>query len=113
MNRQRDRFPRASMPQADVRGEHTMREARQRLFGVIRVDRRHAPQVPGFEGLKQVKRLRTTPLPDENPVWTVAERRPDQVSDGYGRHRLLLAKRRLSAAGLEANEIRLFDENLG
>src|SRR5687767_5424688 len=113
MDRQRDGFPRASMRETDVCGQHTMREPRQRLFGVVRMDRGHAPEMAGVESLQEVERLRTTNLPYEDPIGTMAQCRPNQVGDGHGWHRLLLAKRYLGSSRLEPNEIGLVDENFG
>src|SRR5215204_789354 len=97
MDCQRNGFPRAPM----------------RLFGVVRVNRRHASKMTGVEGLQEVECLRTANLPDKNPVWTMPERRPHQIGDRHGGHWLFLAERHLRSSRFEANEIGLVDENLG
>src|SRR3954470_2191071 len=51
MNGQGDRFADAPMRQSNVRGEHAMRQPRQRLVGGVRVDRAEAAEVAGVEGL--------------------------------------------------------------
>ena len=113
MNRQRDGLPRAPMRQADVRGQHAVREPRQRLLGGVRVDRRQAAEMAGVERLQQVERFRTAHLADEDAIGTMAERRAHQVGDGHGGHRLFLAERHLRSSRLEPNEVRLVDEDLG
>src|SRR5215207_7846448 len=113
MDRQRDGLPRAPMRQSDVCSQHTVREPCQRLFGVVRMDRRHAAEMPGVERLQKVERFRTTNLPYEDPIGTMAKCRPNQVGDSHGGHWLFLAKRRLRSSCLEANEIRFVDQNLG
>src|SRR5215216_4389727 len=100
MDCQRNGFPRAPMRQSDVSGQHTMREPRKRLFGVVRVDRRHASKMTGVEGLQEVECLRTANLPDKNPVWTMPERRPHQIGDRHGGHWLFLAERHLRSSRL-------------
>src|SRR5215213_3494925 len=112
MDRQCDGLPRAPMWQSDVCGQHTMREPCQRLFGVVRMDRGHAPEMARVERLQQVERFRTTNLPYEDPIGAVAKCRPNQVGDGHGGHWLFLTKRHLRSSPFEANEIGLVDENL-
>ena len=80
MNRQSDGLPRASMRQSDVSGQHTVREPCQRLFGVVRMDRRHAPEMAGVECLQEVERFRTTNLAYEDPIGTMAKCRPHRTS---------------------------------
>src|ERR671910_2382485 len=84
MDRQRNGLPRAPMWQSHVCCQHTMREPCQRLFGVVRMDRRHAPEMAGVERLQEVERFRATNLPDEDPIGAVAKCRPHQVGDSYG-----------------------------
>src|SRR5256885_1167381 len=100
------------MRQADVCREHTMRESRQRLLGIVRVNRRQAAEMSGVERLQKVERFRTAHLADEYPVWTMAQRRAYQSGDRHRRHRLLLAERHLRASRLEPHEVRLVDQNL-
>src|SRR5262245_6547466 len=100
------------MWQTDVCSQDTMREPRQRLFGVVRMDRRHASQMAGVERLQEVKRLRTANLPDENPVGAMPERGSYQIGDCHGGHRLFLAERHLSASRFEPNEIGFLDQYL-
>src|SRR5262245_25973319 len=113
MNGQCDGLARAAMRQADVCSQDTMREPRERLLGVVRMDRRHASEMAGVKRLQKVERLRTANLPDKNPIGPMAERRANEIGDGDGGHRLFLAERRLSASRFEPNEIWLVDQDLG
>jgi hypothetical protein len=71
VDRQRDGFASASVREADVRRQHAMCQPRERLLGVVRVNRRKASEMACIEGLQQVKRFRTADLANEDAVGTM------------------------------------------
>src|SRR5690349_8695282 len=107
VNRQGDCFPGASVREADICRQDTVRQPRQRLIGVVRVDRRQTSEVPGVERLEQIERFRSAYLTYQDAVGPVPQRRSNEVGDGHRRHGLLLAEGRLRSPGLEANEVGL------
>src|SRR4029434_22722 len=86
-----------------------MREPREGLLGVVRVDCRQAAEMSSVERLEKVERLRTANLTNEYPVRTMAQCRSHQIGDRHCGHRLLLAERHLRSSRLEPHEIRLCD----
>ena len=63
-----DRLARAAMRQADIRRQHAVREARQRLLGGVRVNRAQAAEMAGVERLQQVERFCAAHLADEDAI---------------------------------------------
>jgi hypothetical protein len=93
VKRERDRFADAAMRQADVGGQHAVRQPRQRLLRRVRVDRRQAAEMPRVQRLEQVNASapRTSPSrmrSGDDGGWL------QQIGD-RDRQRLLLAERRL------------------
>ena len=95
VNSERDRFARASVREADVRGQDTVCQPRERLLGVVRVDRREASEMACVESLQQVKSFGPAHLAHEDPVGTMPQGRANKVRDRHCRHRVFLAKGRL------------------
>src|SRR4051794_38398393 len=55
--------------------------------------------VPGVQRLQQIVCLPTAHLADDNPIWSMAQCRPQQITNRYAR------KISLVAARLEANKV--------
>ena len=86
----------------DIRRQHAVREARERLLGGVRVNRAQAAEVACVERLQEVERFCPTHLSNEDAIRAMAERRAEQVGNRDRRERRLLAERCLSAARFES-----------
>jgi hypothetical protein len=102
MDGKRNRLARAAMGQADIRCQHAMREARERLLGRVRVNRAQAAEVACIERLQEVERFCPTHLSNEDAIRAMAERRAEQVGNRDRREGRLLAERWLRAARFES-----------
>jgi len=67
-------------------GDDTVRQAYKRLLSGIAVNRGHAAEVPGIEGLQQIKRLRTPHFTHDDAIRAVPERGTQEVRDGDWRN---------------------------
>ena len=97
------------MRQSNVRGEHAVRQSRQRLLRRVRMDSAQAALVAGVERLEQIERLGPAYLADENPVRAVAQGRAHEVGDGDGRQRGFRTEWQLRPSGLESQQVRLLE----
>ena len=97
----------------DVRRQHAVRQARERLLGGVRVNRAQAAEMAGVQRLQQVERLGAAHLADQDAIGPMTERGAEQVGDRDRRQRRLLSERRLSAPRFEAQHVRLVEVDLG
>jgi hypothetical protein len=112
VDREGDRFAHAVARQFDIRGQHAVRHADQRLVWGIRMDRAETSQVAGVERLQQIERFGSPDFTDEDPIGPMAERGPEQVGNGHRWERRFVAQGRLRASSLQALQIRLLEMNL-
>src|SRR5437016_10161763 len=105
MKRQRNGFADASVWQADIGGEHAVREPCEGLFGRVRVNGAQTSKVTCVQRLKQVEGLRASHLAHQNSIRPMAKRRAHQVGDRHGREWRFLAKWRLFAARLKPQKV--------
>jgi hypothetical protein len=89
-----------------------MCEARQRLLGRIRVNRRQASEMARVERLQQVEGLRASHLSDDDAIRSMSQRCSNQIGDRDRRQRCLVSERDLRATRFEPEQIRFVEMNL-
>jgi hypothetical protein len=101
VTRQSECFSDTPERQPHGRGQHTARQPCEGLLRGMRVDRAESAEVPGVQRLQQVERFRATDLTNQNAIGSMPQGRTQQVRNGDGRQRRLLAERRLCTPCLE------------
>ena len=112
VHRQRDGLANALVGKAHVGRQDAVGQARQCLFGGVRVDGGQTAQVAGVERLQQVERFAAAHLTHQDPIGPVPQGGAHEIGDGDGREGRLLTERSLRATRLEPNQVRLVQVNL-
>ncbi len=103
VNRQRNRFPRAAVRQADVGGQHAVPEPRQRLLRCVGVNGAETAKMPRVQRLQQIERLSAADFADQNAVRTMPQCGAQQIGNGHGREGCFLTERCLCPSRLESH----------
>ena len=100
VNGERDSLADAAMRKADVRGQHAVRQASERLLGGVRVNRAQAPEMTGVQRLEEVERFGAAHLAHQDAIRAVTQRGAQEVGDGDRRERAPPVRAVLALAAL-------------
>src|SRR5262245_65178673 len=99
------------MRKPHICGEHTVRQAGERLLRGIGVNGAEAAEMTGVERLQKVEGFRPANLADEDAIRPVPQGRAEQISDGHRGQRRLLPERSLGSSRFQAKYVWFVEVN--